>query len=129
MLLHYSMELGIRTATPTLYCANIKELYILQKLGNFFVTVAIKKELFTPILNRIAVSVQYVSFTPLVLHTKLSSPLHHRSTNKTIRNENGSTFSEVMTMYVHKFIIYPTKSTYFQVYRSKLPKTQLIDHN
>ena len=56
MLLHYSMELGIRTATPTLYCTNIKELYILQKLGNFFVTVAIKKELFTPILNRTPVS-------------------------------------------------------------------------
>ena len=61
------------------------------KLDKIFHTLVIAKifqELFTPTLNRIAVSVQYASSTPVVIQAGLNYQL--QPTNKTTRDENFS---------------------------------------
>ena len=47
------------------------------------------EELFTPTLKGIAVSVQYVSSTPVVLHAGLADQLRRMQANEMVRNEEN----------------------------------------
>ena len=71
-----------------------KQLYNCQQVGiapkSYRYTMTnIFQELFIPTLNGIAVSDQYVSFTPIVLHAGLNDQLRRMQTNKTLRNDEN----------------------------------------